>query len=74
MHKDYPAASFVIRHGHLIAIVAALGLVALGAWAVLDGAPLWAGALLAGSGAAAYLLLRSFAELVRILFDILIPE
>lgn len=74
MSDSYPVARFLAKRGALLASMVTLALWFIAVWAVLDGAPLWAGATFLGGGAVAYVLLRSYGELVRILLDILLPE
>jgi hypothetical protein len=71
--KNYPAVRFVARHGHALAVVVALALLLLGLWIGSSGAGwIWGVASIA-AGALAYLMLRTFAELVDVVADTLIP-
>lgn len=70
----YPTIAFLVRHGGwLFALIALLPLA--GSAALLaSGAPPWALAAGAIASAVAYLLLRAFLELIRVISDLLLPR
>lgn len=74
MPPTFPALHFIVKHGNVLALLLALcppfgGLLL---WAT-GGSPavIIAGAL---GGALLYLIMRSYAELVRIIVDMLLPK
>jgi hypothetical protein len=71
----FPVLNFVARYGTVIAIVAGLVPVALvAAWFVLAGvSPLW---LIAGvvAGGFAFLMMKSYADLVTLILEMLLPQ
>lgn len=71
---SYPVIHLIARRAHIFAASIGVALVAIGIWAISDGAPLWTGITYAGGGVIGYLLLRSYGELARILLDILMPQ
>jgi len=72
--NSYPAIHFLVRHGHALAIAVAAVIALAGIAAALGG---WgwawfpAGLLLA---ALAYLLFRSYAEIVQVIAETLLPR
>ncbi len=72
--NSYPAIRFLLRHGHSLAIAVA-AVIALGGIAAALGGWGWAwlpaGLVLA---ALAYLMLRSYAEIVQVIAETLLPR
>ncbi len=72
--NDYPILRLIERHGGWLAVLLALTLPAAGVWAVALG---WHwGWLVAGlgTGLVAFVLLRSYVELLRVMIDMLLPK
>ena len=72
--NTYPAIHFLVRHGHALAITVAIVIGLAGIAAAVDGwGWVWlpAGLLLA---ALAYLLFRSYAEIVQVIAETLLPR
>ena len=72
--NNYPAIHFVVRHGHTLAIAVAIVVGLGGIAAALAGwGWVWlpAGLVLA---ALAYLLFRSYAEIVQVIAETLLPR
>lgn len=70
----YPAVQVFLRYGNLIAILAGLAPLAGVAWLVVEGASAWWIAAGVAAGAFVFLLMRSYAELVTIIADMLLPK
>jgi hypothetical protein len=72
--NDYPLLNFVARFGLAVSIAVGVLPVAAAAWYVLAGAP--TGWLAAGilAGIVLFLAIKSYAELVRLITDMLIPK
>ena len=71
---DYPALKFLVSYGSWLAIAVGLVPLAGAVWAVAMGChPVW---LLAGvgGGALAYLVVKSYAEMVAVIVDMLLPK
>ena len=70
----YPVVTFLVRRGGMLAGLVGLVPPAIAAWLVLSGAsPLWlAGGVAAG--AALWLFVQSYVEVLRILADALMPR
>jgi len=72
--KTYPAVRFVLRYGHALAGLAGIALFIAGAFATMTGNG-WGWALAGAlSAPLVYLLLRSYAELVSIIAETLLPR
>ncbi len=72
--SDYPMLRLIERYGGWLAVLLALFLPAAGVWALVLG---WHwGWMLGGLGAGivAFVLLRSYVELVRVMIDMLLPK
>lgn len=72
--NDYPLLNFVACHGLAISIAGGILPVLAAAWYVLAGAPV--GWLAAGvvAGVVLFLAIKSYAELVRLITEMLIPK
>lgn len=72
--RAYPAIHLLVRHGGLIATGLSLLIPLLGLWAWLTGSSILL--LLGGiaGGLIAYLFLRSYVEMARIIADMLLPK
>lgn len=71
---QFPVVTFLVRWGGALAILASLAPLGVTLWLVLSGlSPFW---LLAGilGGAALWLLLQSYVEVLRLLADALMPR
>ena len=72
--SQYPMVDWLIRHGDRFAAGIAIAILAGGLWALVA----WgAWLMMAGSvvlAGAAFVLLKSYAELVRIIADMLLPK
>jgi hypothetical protein len=69
---SYPAIRFVLRYGNAIALAVGVVMVVCGLWTAFAGG--WiSGATVIAVGLLAFLLLRTFAELVHIISDTLLP-
>lgn len=70
----YPALDFIVKYGHVVAIVSALCLPLGGLllWATGGSAAFPLGGVAAG--AFLYLIMRSYTELVRVIVDMLLPK
>jgi len=72
--SDYPLLNFVARYGLAIAIAGGILPVAVAGWYVVAGAAAgWLAAGIAG-GIVLFLAIKSYAELVRLITDMLIPK
>lgn len=71
---SYPAVRFVLRHGHRLAIAVGAAVTAGGIAAALDGMGWGWAALGVLGGPFAYLILKSYAELVTIIAEMLLPR
>jgi fatty acid desaturase len=72
--NTYPAIHFLVRHGHTLAIAVAVVICLSGIAAAVAGwGWVWvpAGVVL---GALAYLLFRSYAEIVQVIAETLLPR
>ncbi|MDW3682789.1 hypothetical protein RA280_13750 [Cupriavidus sp. CV2] len=70
----FPALHFLVKHGDPISLVLALSVPAIGFWQWTVGGSF---ALLIGGGVAgafAYLILRSYVDLVRLVVDAMLPK
>ncbi len=71
---SYPAIRFIATQGNRLALAVAIVPVLLGLWALTTGWSWpWLGLGL-GAGAVLWLILRSYAEVLRILADTLMPR
>ena len=68
----YPAIRFVLRWGNAVALVTGMAIVLAGLWVGVQAGWL-CGAAIVAAGLLAFLLLRTFAELVHIVSDTLLP-
>ena len=68
----YPAIRFVLRWGNAVALVTGVAIVLGGLWTAA-GAGWLCGAAVVAAGLLVFLLLRTFAELVHIVSDTLLP-
>jgi hypothetical protein len=72
--NSYPAIHFLVRHGHALAVAVAVIVGVVGIVAALFG---WGWAWLPGGlvlAALAYLLFRSYAEIVQVIAETLLPR
>ena len=72
--RAYPAMYFLVRHGNGIAAILAALIPLAGLWAWLAG---YSVLLLVGGvlcGPIAYLFLRSYVEMARLIADMLLPK
>jgi hypothetical protein len=70
---SYPAIRFLLRFGNALALVVGLVIVLAGLWTGAGGAGWLCGAAIVAAGLLAFLLLRTFAELLHIVADTLLP-
>ncbi|HSW19488.1 MAG TPA: hypothetical protein VLJ86_19870 [Ramlibacter sp.] len=71
---SYSTLHFIVRHGQRLAQAVALGTVLTGvllAWAT---GALWSLPIAVAAGGLALLIMRSYAELVRVIVDMLLPK
>ena len=73
-NPEYRTLHFIVKYGDWIARLAALAVVAGGLVLWLAGAPVWIAAAGLLGGALLYLVLQSYAELVRVIVDMLLPK
>ncbi len=73
-NKTYRTLYFIVEHGNRLATVVAAAVLVLGPalWATTGS--VWAIPLCVFGSALLYLLLRSYAELVRVIVDMLLPK
>ena len=72
--NTYPAIHFLVRHGHALALTIAVAIVLSGIAATLRG---WGWAWLPAGllvGSLAYLIFRSYAEIVQVIAETLLPR
>jgi len=72
--KQYPAIHLIVTHGGSIAIGTTLGVLALAAWLWAADYPLVFSAATAITSPLVFLVLRSYAEMIRIIADMLLPK
>lgn len=72
-NKQYPAIRFVIRQGNAMAFVVAAAIVLLGLYIGVAAGQWLTATVVIAVGVLAYLLLRTFAELVDVVADTLLP-
>jgi hypothetical protein len=73
--EQYPAVAFLVRHGNILAVIAGLAPVILVAAGIALGGWHWSWGLAGiGAGVALGFGVRVFAELVRIIVDMLLPQ
>ena len=72
-NKQYPAIRFVIRQGNAVAFVVAAAIVLLGLYIGVAAGQWLTATVVIAVGVLAYLLLRTFAELVDVVADTLLP-
>ena len=70
----YRTLHFIVSHGDWLAIVVALGTLALGIGVWLTSGSLWFLVVGVVGGAFMYLIMRSYVELVRVIVDMLLPK
>ena len=72
--NSYPMLHLIGRFGGWLAVLAALAPLAAGIWvAVAGGSPWWLAAGIVAA-LAAFVVLRSYVELVRVMIDMLPPK
>ncbi len=73
--SPYWMLNFIVKHGDWIAIVAGASplLASIAVFASCN-VPLWTMAVGAAGSAFLFLLMRSFVELVRVIYDMLLPK
>jgi len=73
--ENYPAVAFIVRYGHLLALLVALAPVAGTACAVFGLGAHWAWLPVGlGAGALGGLLMKAVAEITVIITDMLLPK
>jgi fucose permease len=70
----YPAVRLIGRYGHLMAIIIGLVLAAIGVFVGMQGAGWGWAALGVVAGGFGYLMMRSYAELIAIITETLLPQ
>jgi hypothetical protein len=71
---SYPAVQLLLRYGWIVSAVAGVLPVAIGVWATIAGYPALCAIAGIFGGGFAYLLMRSYTELVAIIADMLLPK
>jgi hypothetical protein len=71
---QYPALDFLVRYGTWLAPALAAVIAVLGVYAWAMGMPPIIAVLGIAAAAFAYLLMRAFVELVRVIVDMLLPK
>ena len=72
--SQYPTLRLIDRHGNWLSVLLGGAPILISAWAAMEGySPLWFVAGI-GSGIFAFVLARSYVELVRLITDMLLPR
>ena len=71
---EYKTLQFIVRRGDAVARLVALGVLLLGIGITVTGGSLWFAVAGIGAAAVAYLIMQSYAELVRVMVDMLLPK
>lgn len=73
-NSAYRTLHFLVKHGNSLATAIAIGTLLLGPVLWFLNGSVWAVPICLGSGAFLYVILRSYAELVRVIVDMLLPK